>query len=230
MATEGIEPAEYALMQELFINPKIYLPTHPKNIAERLQESPHIKYTHHLDEMPELSSFTIPEPIFTPEIDLQDESANDFLAKSIQVFPPENIFKLSMEASVPHTRFLHAILKLELPSLRSELRHDLKALGRLISETKCIDFSCKLNALPHEPVNDAKDEGLGLPLSAIHFHDQLMRGAEPDELDYTEEDLAYVAESTHVAWSNKDFEQLFALETGMMAVRNHDQTSHYGLC
>ncbi|KAK1621961.1 hypothetical protein BDP81DRAFT_400741 [Colletotrichum phormii] len=219
MANEAIGPAEYALIQELFINPKIYLPTHPKNIAERLQESPHVKYTQHLDETPELPFFAVPEPIFTPEIDLQDESADDMLAKSIQVFPPEDIFKLSMEASIPHTRFSHAILKLELPSLRSDPRHDFKALGRLESETKCLDFFRKPNTLPHEPVNDAKDEGLGLPLSAIHFHGQLARGAEPDELDYTEEDLAYVAESTYVEWSEKDFEQLFALETGMMAKR-----------
>ncbi|KXH55712.1 hypothetical protein CSAL01_07661 [Colletotrichum salicis] len=219
MATEATGPAEYALIQELFINPKIYNPTHPKDIAERLQESPHVKYTQHLVETPELPSFTVPEPIFTPEIDLQDESAEDVFAKSIQVFPPEDIFKLSMEASIPHTRFSHAILKLDLPSLRSDPRHDFKALGRLISETKCIGFFRKPNTLPHEPVNDAKDEGLGLPLSAIHFHGQLARGSEPDELDYTEEDLAYVAESTYVEWSKKDFEQLITLEMSIMAKR-----------
>ncbi|KXH32843.1 hypothetical protein CSIM01_04336 [Colletotrichum simmondsii] len=212
MSTEGVGPAEYALIQELFINPRVYIPTHPKHIAKRLQESAFVEYSNHLEDTPDIQSFAVPEPTFTPEIDVQDDGAEDILARSIQVFSPEDIFKLSIEATIPHIRFSHAASKLELPSLRSDPRHDLKSLGRAVGEAQCLDFFRKPNTLPREPVDDRKDEGLGLPLSAVHFHDQLAKGAELDELDYTEEDLAYVAESTYVEWSKRDFDQLIELE------------------
>ncbi|KXH60599.1 hypothetical protein CNYM01_00076 [Colletotrichum nymphaeae SA-01] len=212
MSTEGVGPAEYALKQELFINPMVYIPTHPKHIAKRLREAAFVECMNDLNDTPDLQSFAVPEPTFTPEIDVQDDGADDILAKSIQVFPPVDIFKLSIEATIPHIRFSHAVSKLELPSLRSDPRHDLKALGRAVGEAQCLDFFRKPNTLPREPVDDTKDEGLGLPLSTLHFHDQLARGAELDELDYTEEDLTYVAESTYVDWSEKDFDQLIGLE------------------
>ncbi|KAK1543964.1 hypothetical protein CPAR01_04597 [Colletotrichum paranaense] len=212
MSTEGVGPAEYALIQELFINPRVYIPTHLKHIAKRLRESTFVECTNHLEDTPHLQSFAVPEPTFTPEIDVQDDGADDILAKSIQVFPSGDTFKLSIEATMPHIRFSHAVSKLELPSLRNDLRHDLKALGRAVGEAQCLDFFRKPNTLPREPVDNTKDEGLGLPLSAVHFHDQLARGAELDELDYTEEDLAYVAESTFVDWSKRDFDQLIDLE------------------
>ncbi|EXF86361.1 hypothetical protein CFIO01_00058 [Colletotrichum fioriniae PJ7] len=212
MSTKAVGPAEYALIQDLFINPRVFIPTHPKHIAKRLQESTFVECTNNLDDTPDIQSFAIPEPIFPPEINFQDEAADDVIAKSIKVFPPEDIFKSSIEATIPHIRFSHAVSKLELPSLRSDPRHDLKALGRAIGEAECLDFFRKPNTAPREPVDDAKDEGLGLPLSAVHFHDQLARGPELDELDYTEEDLAYVAESTYVGWSKRDFDQLIELE------------------
>ncbi|KAK1715162.1 hypothetical protein BDP67DRAFT_587614 [Colletotrichum lupini] len=212
MSTEGVGPAEYALIQELFINPRVYIPSHPKHIAKSLQEPAFVECTNYLEDTPDVQSFAVPETTFTPEIDVQDDGADDILAKSIQIFPPGDILKLSIEATIPHIRFSHAVSKLELPSLRSDPRHDLKALGRAVGDAQCLGFFRKPTPLPREPVDDTKDEGLGLPLSAVHFHDQLARGAELDELDYTEEDLAYVAESTFVDWSKRDFDQLIDLE------------------
>ncbi|KAK1706415.1 hypothetical protein CaCOL14_008340 [Colletotrichum acutatum] len=222
MSFEGVGPAEYALIQELFINPRVYIPTHPKHIAQRLQDSAFVECTTHLEDTPDFPSFAVPEPIFPPETDLHDEGADDVLAKSIQVFSPEAIFKLSMEATIPYIRISHAVSKLELPSLRSDPRHDLKALGRAVAEAECLDFFRKPNTLPREPVDDAMDEGLGLPLFAVHFHDQLAGEADLDELDYTEEDLAYVAESTYVGWSKRDFDELIELE--MIPAMNRVET------
>ncbi|OHE90355.1 hypothetical protein CORC01_14346 [Colletotrichum orchidophilum] len=214
MATEALGPAEYALAQQLFISHKMHMPAHPELVAESSQDLPCIKYNPDLEDSPGLPCFSIPEPIFASETDTQNPEADDILAKSIQVFIPEDIFKLSMEATIPLTRFSHAVSRLELPSLRSDPRHDQKALARAIAETKCFDFFRKPNTLPREPVDDSTDEGLSLPPSAVHFHNQLARGAEPDELDYTEEDLAHVAESIYVDFSRRDLEKLIDMEMG----------------
>ncbi|WYZ46139.1 hypothetical protein EsH8_IX_000364 [Colletotrichum jinshuiense] len=68
------------------------------------------------------------------------------------------------------------------------------------------------------------DEGIGLPVSAVHFHDQLARGAEPKELDYSEEDLTYVAESLYDDWTDQDFQGVLNLELEMHCERVETMT------
>ncbi|GJC78232.1 hypothetical protein ColLi_01070 [Colletotrichum liriopes] len=48
----------------------------------------------------------------------------------------------------------------------------------------------------------------------MHFHDQLTRGAEPDELDFSVEDLLFVSESLYDEWTDKDLKNMFEQEIG----------------
>lgn len=141
------------------------------------------------------------------------------MAETIGIHDGADLMKLALEAILPQSRFSHAACKLELPALRSDPKYDLRALNKVISEAKQHEFFRRPNPLPLEPIDDNKDEGLALSSSAVHFHKQICKGAEPDELDFSEEDLAYVAESVYQEWTDKDLQDLISTELGPERVR-----------
>lgn len=218
MAAVDQGPAEYALVQGLFLSANAYISTESRHAAENLQNSACISFNISLDESSDLHALVIPEPVFLPEADTPSATPNEILVGCFGIPCQEDVLKMALEASLPQNRFSHAVQKLELPSLRSDLRQDLKALARTIAETKLHGFFCNPNPLPLEPVNDKMDEGIGLPVSAVHFHDQLARGSEPKELDYSEEDLTYVVESLYDDWTDQDFQGVLNLELEMHCV------------
>lgn len=211
-------PREYALSRRLFVDRDKHFPTRTDAIFQSITKSPYFSSASD-DDFADLLEFKVPDIVFPPETDgLRDGNLDDLATNAVGVGAGDDLLKLALEASVPHTRFCHAVQKLELPSLRSDSRHDVKALNKIISEAKQHDFFRRPNALPLDPVDDNLDEGLAIPRSAVHFHDQLTRGAEPDELDFCEEDLAYVAESVYQDWSENDLQDLMSLELGSLPV------------
>ncbi|OHW98839.1 hypothetical protein CSPAE12_02529 [Colletotrichum incanum] len=204
MAVEDPGPAEYALLQSLFVNSETQYPRNPHYIAKLLQSSTLISSPVELADPTDLQSLVIPDPLFSSENDFQGAAADEVLAHFVKVYEEEEVFKLALESTFVDVRFLQAARRLDVPLLKSDPRHDLKALARIIAEAKHHGFFCKPSSLPLEPVDERKDEGLGIPGSAMRFHHQLTRGAEPDELDFSVEDLLYVSESLHDEWTDKD--------------------------
>ncbi|KAF4821616.1 hypothetical protein CGCTS75_v011039 [Colletotrichum tropicale] len=205
-------PREYARKEGLFISANRHISTRTKAIFDQLQKSSYFPITATVEDAADLSALAIPDPVFPPETDFQKGNLDNAVTQTIGIDDEADMMKLALEASYPQRRFATAVSKMELPSLRSDPRHDSKAFSKTISEAKLHDFFRRPNPLVMEPVDEDKDEGLALPKSARHFHDQLARGAEPEEIDYTEEDLTYVAEAVHQEWTNKDLEDLIFLE------------------
>ncbi|KAF4839760.1 hypothetical protein CGCSCA4_v010919 [Colletotrichum siamense] len=205
-------PREYARNEGLFISANRHISTRTKAIFDQLQKSPYFPIAATIEDAADLSGLAIPDPVFPPETDFQKGNLDNAVTKIIGIDDEADIMKLALEASYPQRRFATAVSKMELPSLRSDPRHDSKDFSKAISEAKLHDFFRRPNPLVMEPVDEDKDEGLALPKSARHFHDQLARGAEPEEIDYTEEDLTYVAEAVCQEWTNKDLEDLIFLE------------------
>ncbi|KAJ0275075.1 hypothetical protein COL940_009014 [Colletotrichum noveboracense] len=205
-------PREYARKEGLFISANRHISTRTKAIFDQLQKSPYLPITATIEDAADLSALAIPDPVFPPETDFQKGNLDNAVTKIIGIDDEADMMKLALEASYPQHRFATAVSKMELPSLRSDPGHDSKAFSKTISEAKLHDFFRRPNPLVMEPVDEDKDEGLTLPKSARHFHDQLARGAEPEEIDYTEEDLTYVAEAVYQEWTNKDLEDLIFLE------------------
>ncbi|KAH0430782.1 hypothetical protein CcaCcLH18_07562 [Colletotrichum camelliae] len=205
-------PREYARSEGLFISANRHISTRTKAIFDQLQKSPYFPITATVEDAADLSALAIPDPVFPPETDFEKKNPDNAVTKIIGIDDEADMMKLALEASYPQRRFATAVSKLELPSLRSDPRHDSKAFSKSISEAKLHDFFRRPNPLVMEPVDEDKDEGLALPKSARHFHDQLARGAEPEEIDYTEEDLAYVAEAVYQEWTDKDLQDLIVLE------------------
>ncbi|GKT45173.1 uncharacterized protein ColSpa_05354 [Colletotrichum spaethianum] len=214
MEINGPEPAEYALLQSLFVESDTYCPIEPHYISKLLQQQTDTSPIVDLDDFPDLQSLIIPEPMFSSDHDFHSATTEDVIADSLAVHDHSDVLKLALESTFPNVRFLQAARKLELPMLQSDPKRDMKALARTIAEAKLDGFFCKPNELPLEPVDDRKDEGLGMPAAAVHFHAQLTRGTEPDELDFSEEDLFYVAKSLHDGWDDKDLERLIDQEIG----------------
>ncbi|KAI8190600.1 hypothetical protein K4K48_000318 [Colletotrichum sp. SAR 10_66] len=205
-------PREYARNEGLFISANRHISTRTKAIFDQLQKSPYFPITATVEDAEDLSALIVPDPVFPPETDFAKGNLDNTVTKIIGIDDETDIMKLALEASYPQRRFATAVSKMELPSLRSDPRHDSKAFSKTISEAKLHDFFRRPNPLVMEPIDEDKDEGLALPKSARHFHDQLARGAEPEEIDYTEEDLTYVAEAVYQEWTNKDLEDLIFLE------------------
>ncbi|KAI8305997.1 hypothetical protein K4K61_004870 [Colletotrichum sp. SAR11_59] len=205
-------PREYARNEGLFISANRHISTRTKTIFDQLQKSPYFPVAATVEDADDLSALAIPDPVFPPETDFAKGNLDIQVTKIIGIDDEADMMKLALEASYPQRRFATAVSKMELPSLRSDPRHDSKAFSKTISEAKLHDFFRRPNPLVMEPVDEDKDEGLALPKSARHFHDQLARGAEPEEIDYTEEDLTYVAEAVYQEWTNKDLEDLIFLE------------------
>ncbi|KAF4920314.1 hypothetical protein CGCVW01_v006992 [Colletotrichum viniferum] len=205
-------PREYARNEGLFISANRHISTRTKAIFDQLQKSPYFPITATVEDAEDLSALSVPDPVFPPETDFAKGNLDNTVTKIIGIDDEADMMKLALEASYPQRRFATAVSKMELPSLRSDPRHDSKAFSKTISEAKLHDFFRRPNPLVMEPVDEDKDEGLTLPKSARHFHDQLARGAEPEEIDYTEEDLTYVAEAVYQEWTNKDLEDLIFLE------------------
>ncbi|KAK1985463.1 hypothetical protein LZ30DRAFT_649694 [Colletotrichum cereale] len=214
MATEEPGPADYALMQSLFVDSDTYYPGKLEYISRLLQQSTRISSIFDLADPTDSHTLVIPDPAFPSEGDIHTAAADEIIEAAMGAYDQEEAFKLALESSYSDVRFLQAAHKLELPSLRSDPRQDLKALARVIGEAKLDGFFCKPSTLPLEPVDDRKDEGLEMPASAVHFHTQLTQGVEPDELDICEEDLLYVAESLYTQWADEDLENLVNHEVG----------------
>ncbi|OBR02630.1 hypothetical protein CH63R_13856 [Colletotrichum higginsianum IMI 349063] len=214
MTVENPEPAEYALFHGLFADSETYFLELRRSIVELSQNPECTSSTVDLGDPPEVQPLMIPEPLFPSESDYHNTAAEEILADIVKVHNQREVFKLALESTFSGIRFSRAVHKFEVPLLKSDPRHDLKALARNMAETRLHDFFCKPNTLPLEPVDDQKDEGLGLPSSAMHFHGQLTRGAEPDELDFSEEDILYVAESLYDDWGDEDLERLIDEEVG----------------
>ncbi|TQN70899.1 hypothetical protein CSHISOI_04532 [Colletotrichum shisoi] len=218
MTAENPEPAEYALVHGLFADYEQYFLELRRSIVELSQNPECVSSPVDLGDPPEVQPLVIPEPLFPSETDHHNTAAEKVLADVVEVHNQQEVFKLALESTFSDIRFSRAVRKLEVPLLKSDPRHDSKALARAMAETRLRDFFCKPNTLPFEPVDDQKDEGLGLPSSAMHFHGQLTRGAEPDELDFSEEDILYVAESLYDDWTDKDFERLIDEEKRVRAM------------
>ncbi|KAF6823273.1 hypothetical protein CPLU01_11488 [Colletotrichum plurivorum] len=217
-------PREYALSRRLFVDRDKHFPTTTNAILQSMTKLPYFSSASD-DEFAGLPEFKVPDLVFPPETDgLREGNLDELATNAVGVGESDDLLKLALEASVPHNRFCHAVRKLELPSLRSDPRHDLKALNKIISEAKHHDFFRRPNTLPLDPVDDTLDEGLAIPRSAVHFHDQLTRGAEPDELDFSEEDLAYVVESVYQDWTEKDLQDLISLEVDPLRQRLQSMT------
>ncbi|GKT93199.1 nucleoporin NUP49 [Colletotrichum tofieldiae] len=224
MAAEDPGPAEYALLQSLFVNSKTHYPGNLHYVSKSLRRSTCISSPAELGDPTDLQLLVIPDPVFSSENDFQGAAADEALATFVAAYDEEEVFKLALESTFSDVRFLQAARKLELPSLKSDSRHDLKALARTIAEAKCHDFFCKPSSLPLEPVDERKDEGLGTPACVMHFHDQLTRGAEPDELDFSVEDLLFVSESLYDEWTDKDLKNVFEQEIGCTVGRVRTMT------
>ncbi|WQF85919.1 hypothetical protein CDEST_10933 [Colletotrichum destructivum] len=214
MTAENPEPAEYALFHGLFADSEKHFLELRHSIVELSQYPECISSTVDLGDPPEVQPLVIPEPLFPSETDHHNTAAEKVLADAMEVHNQQEVFKLALESTFSGIRFSRAVRKLDVPLLKSDPRHDLKALARDMAETRLHDFFCKPSTLPFEPVDDQKDEGLGLPSSAMHFHGQLIRGVEPDELEFSEEDILYVAESLYDDWADKDLERLVDEEVG----------------
>ncbi|KAK2057359.1 hypothetical protein LY76DRAFT_516445 [Colletotrichum caudatum] len=212
MAAKDIRPADYALLQSLFVNPDTHYPGNLDHIARVLLQSTCISSTFDPADPAGSHSLVIPDPVFPSEHDIQETAAQEVIGSVVETCSEEEAFKLALESSFPNARFLHAAPKLELPSLRSDPRQDLKALARTVGETKLYGFFCKPSTLPLEPVDEGKDEGIGMPASAVHFHGQLAKGVEPDDLDFSEQDLLYVAELVHDEGAHEDLIHLINQE------------------
>ncbi|GJD00596.1 hypothetical protein ColKHC_09421 [Colletotrichum higginsianum] len=224
MTVENPEPAEYALFHGLFADSETYFLELRRSIVELSQNPECTSSTVDLGDPPEVQPLMIPEPLFPSESDYHNTAAEEILADIVKVHNQREVFKLALESTFSGIRFSRAVHKFEVPLLKSDPRHDLKALARNMAETRLHDFFCKPNTLPFEPVDDQKDEGLGLPSSAMHFHGQLTRGAEPDELDFSEEDILYVAESLFDDWADEDLERLIDEEVGSTIKRARAMT------
>ncbi|OLN97647.1 hypothetical protein CCHL11_00939 [Colletotrichum chlorophyti] len=208
MSDEDPGPAAYALAHDLFVDSQIHFTSGPKLSASLPLQLALISSDINLDNSDSLVSLVIPDPIFPPERDVKEEALDDVLEKLIGASCKEKLMELALESSEPQSRICQAAPKLELPSLRSDLRHDLKALARTVAGARLDDFFRNPSTLPLEPVDEREDEGLALPISAVHCHDQLARDAELGELDYSEEDLTYIAESIHADLTDEDLRRL----------------------
>ncbi|KAF9872416.1 hypothetical protein CkaCkLH20_10243 [Colletotrichum karsti] len=212
MASDERSLREYAMTHQLFLNSKKHITKRSKTIFDDLQKSPYFPPTATLKDPEGVPTLVIPEPILPPETDLKKDNLGDLATLAIGLEEQDDWMTLAMDASFQNLRFSGVIGKFELPALRTDPRHDLKALAKDVWETKQYDFFRRPNPLVLEPVDEKKGEGLALPSSAVHFHDQLARGAEPDEIDYDEEDLAYVAEAVHETYTDEDLQNLIQLE------------------
>ncbi|KAJ0163568.1 hypothetical protein CTA2_2778 [Colletotrichum tanaceti] len=219
MTAENPEPAGYALLHGLFADSETYFMELRHSIVELSQRPECTSSTANLGDPPGIQPLVIPEPVFPSESDYHSTAAEEVLEGVMKVHNQQRVFQLALESTFSGIRFSRAVRKLEVPFLKSDPRHDLKVLARTLAETRLHDFFCQPNTLPFEPVDDQKDEGLGLPSSAIHFHGQLTRGAEPDELDFCEEDILYVAESLYDDWADNDLEKLIDQEVGCATKR-----------
>ncbi|KAK2000455.1 hypothetical protein LX36DRAFT_572191 [Colletotrichum falcatum] len=208
MASEDTGPADYALLQSFFVDPDARYPRNLNRISRVLLQSTCVSSTFDLADPVETRSLVIPDPVFPSEHDIQTTAVREIIEAVAGAYDQEDALKLALESSFSHVRFLQAAPKLDLPSLRSDPRQDLKALARTVGEARLHDFFCKPTTLPLEPVDDGKDEGIGMPASAVHFHHQLTKGVEPDDLDVSEEDLLYVAESLYNVWVDEDLNHL----------------------
>ncbi|KAK1594130.1 uncharacterized protein LY79DRAFT_578769 [Colletotrichum navitas] len=212
MAAEDTGPADYALLESLFVDPDAHYSGDLDCIARVLLQSTCISSTFDLADPAGSHSLVIPDPVFPSEHDIQTTAAGEIIESVVGTCNQEEAFKLALESSFTNVRFLQAAPKLDLPSLRSDPRQDLKALARIVGEAKLHGFFFRPSTLPLEPVDDRKDEGIGMPSSAVHFHGQLTQGVEPDDLDFSEEDLLYVAESLYNESADEDLRHLINQE------------------
>ncbi|KAL0933478.1 uncharacterized protein CTRU02_212441 [Colletotrichum truncatum] len=219
MASIEPSPIEYALRLGLFINSKSYISNETMTILDNLRKSTAI--TEATEDLP---AAEIPDPLFHPEADLRGRNVEEILAEAIGVKKKDNLMDLAMEASFSHFRFVSAVHKLELPLLRSDPRHDFKALSKTISETKLHDFFQKPSNLVHDPVDVKNDEAMEFPPTAVHFHSQLTKGPEPEDIGFTEESFAYVDEFVYEDFTNDDLQGLISQEIDPRRERNRSLT------
>ncbi|KAK1961998.1 hypothetical protein LY78DRAFT_740598 [Colletotrichum sublineola] len=139
MAAQDAGPADYALLQSLFVDSDDHYPVNLDHIARVLLQSTYFSSTVDLADPADSHSLVIPDPVF-PSDGICTTASEEIIESVARAYNQEEAFKLALESTFSHIRFLQPAPKLELPSLRSDPRQDRKALARTVREAKLHDF------------------------------------------------------------------------------------------
>ncbi|TDZ39490.1 hypothetical protein CTRI78_v010577 [Colletotrichum trifolii] len=216
MVPTSPSPRTYACENGLFLDSRR---KNQRHALRELRGSPYFPSNETAADDLGFATLEIPDPIFPPETNFRRDNVDDMAQNLIGIDDHDDMAKLAVRASIPQFRSFETVRKLETPVLRSDIRHDIKIFNKGIATTMQYEFFHKQNPLPLEPVDEDKDEGLGLPKSAKHFHDQLSKGAEPHGLDLIDDAAAHVEGLTSPIWQSQDLQDLINMELDAIQTR-----------
>ncbi|TDZ30155.1 hypothetical protein C8035_v003237 [Colletotrichum spinosum] len=216
MVPTSPSPRTYACENGLFLDSRR---KNQRHALGELRRSPYFPCNETAADDLGFATLEIPDPIFPPETNFRRDNVDDMAQNLIGIDDHDDMAKLALRASIPQFRSFETVRKLETPVLRSDIRHDIKIFNKGIATTMQYEFFHKQNPLPLEPVDEDKDEGLGLPKSAKHFHDQLSKGAEPHGLNLIDDAAAHVEGLTSPIWQSQDLQDLINMELDAIQTR-----------